>query len=347
MRRFVPFCRILSFGAFCGATIFPSAAVIFPVFPRFRPARPLFSRTAALPKMTPQNNTPAALALMAAAILLISAMDAAAKILTETLPVPMVVWARFVFHTLWLLPAILVLAAKRRRDGAENLFRRQDLPGHFFRGACIAGATVCYFTAIRDNPIPDAIAVFFVEPIFVMLLAAVFLGEKLRPRRIVAAAVSFIGVLIVLRPGGGHYEPTILFALLAGLCFAGYVVATRLFSLRGSPLINAFAAAATAAIWTSPLLLFGWQTPAGEWKMLILLGALAASGHLFFTVACRFADASVIGIFHYAEIIAAAVISYILFSHIPDGPVWAGFFLIAAAKITLTISEMRENRRGK
>ena len=289
-----------------------------------------------------RDNLPAALAFMLGAILLISAMDAVAKILTETVSLAVVVWARFAFHTLWLTPAVLFLVWKNPH---QKPVRRRDIPGHALRGGCITLATVFYFAAIRDNPIPDAIAVFFVEPVFVMFLAAAFLGEKLRARRIVAAIVSFAGVLVVLQPGGGHYEPTILFALLAGFCFAAYVVATRLFSIRGSATINAWGAALAATVWTSPVLFWQWETPTGangEWEMLILLGALAASGHLLFTFACRFADASIVGIFHYTEIIAAAAISYFLFAHIPDGRVWAGFTLIATAKITLTILEMRK-----
>lgn len=286
----------------------------------------------------PSDNIPAALVLMAGAILLIAAMDAVAKILTESLSLPVVVWSRFAFHFLWLSPAIIFMARGR---GREAHFRRRDIPGHALRGAFIALATMFYFAAIRDNPIPDAIAVFFVEPIFVMLLAAAFLGERLRPRRIAAAAVAFLGVLVVLRPGGGHYEPTILFALLAGFCFAAYIVATRMFAVRGSPAVNSWGAAAAAMLWSAPVAFWHWQTPETEWALLILLGALAASGHLLFAFACRFADASLIGVFHYSEILAAAVISYFLFAHIPDGGVWAGFALIAGAKIALTLSEMR------
>ncbi|MGI9296327.1 MAG: DMT family transporter [Gammaproteobacteria bacterium] len=292
----------------------------------------------------PSDNIPAALALMFAAILLVAAMDAVAKILTATLPLPLVVWFRFVFHSLWLTPAIVFLARGRRR---AECFRRRDIPGHALRGACIALATVFYFAAIADNPIPDALAVFFVEPVFVMFLAAAFLGERLRPRRIVAAAVAFAGVIVVLRPGGGHYAPTILFALAAGFCFAAYIVATRAFAMRGSPVVNAWGAAVAAMLWCAPAAFWHWQTPDGEWRMLILLGAFAASGHFFFTSACRFADASLIGIFHYAEIIAAAVVSYFLFRHIPDGGVWAGFALIAGAKIALTLAEMRGKQSGE
>ena len=288
------------------------------------------------------NNIPAAIGIMLGGMFLVAGMDTVAKILSATLPLAMIVWARFVFHTLWLSPAIIYWARKNPQALRDE---RHNIVGHFVRGILIALSTVFYFAAIRDNPIPDAIAVFFVEPIFVMFLAAAFLRERLRRRRLIAAFIAFGGVLIVLRPGGGHYEPSIFFALLAGLSFAGYIVATRASSVRGSPLLTAWGTALAAAICATPTALWAWQMPTTEWGLLIFLGALAAGGHLGITYACRFADASLIAIFHYSEIIIAAVITYFVFdNYIADKWVWAGFALIAGAKIGVTLLEYQERR---
>ena len=289
------------------------------------------------------ENLPAAFALMVAGVLLVAAMDATAKVLVETAPLALVVWARFVFHALWMAPAALWVA---RKNPAAAPFGKKAVIGHAVRGLLIVLSTAFYFAAIRDNPIPDAIAIFFVEPIFVMLLAAVFLGEKLRRRRIIAGFIAFAGVLVVLRPGGGHYSPTILLSLLAGLSFAGYIVATRMSSVRGSPLTTAWGTALAGIVIAAPFAFLQWHTPSAEELLLMaLMGALAAGGHLGITYACRFADASLVAMFHYSEIIAAAALSYFLFQHVPDGWVWGGFALIAGAKIGVTILEMREKRR--
>lgn len=292
--------------------------------------------------MPTENNLPAAFLLMGIGVLLVAAMDATAKILAETAPLAMVVWARFVFHSLWMAPA--ALWAARKNPGIMSLGKK-ELSGHALRGLLIVLSTAFYFAAIRDNPIPDAIAIFFAEPIFVMFLAAVFLGEKLRRRRIIAGLVAFAGVLVVLRPGGGHYSPTILFSLLAGLSFAGYIVATRMYSMRGSPLAAAWGTALAGVVIAAPTAWAEWRAPtAEEVQLMALMGALAAGGHLGITYACRFADASLVAMFHYSEIMAAAVLSYFLFAHVPDGWVWGGFVLIAGAKIGVTFLEMREKR---
>ena len=285
------------------------------------------------------QNLPAAAAVMLVGVILLAAMDTVAKILSETVPVSQVVWARFIFHAMWMTPIIWQVL---RRDPARH-FNRRAIGGHAIRGLLIVLSTAFYFTAIRDNPIPDAIVVFFIEPIFVMLLAAIFLGEKLLKRRLLAGFVAFIGVFIALKPGSGEYSWTILLSLLAGLSFAGYIVATRLSTIHGSPLIAAWGTALAGILWAAPFALYDWQPPSiDDWIMMALMGALAASGHLGIAYACRLADASIVGIFHYSEIIFATIISYFVFQHIPDSRVWIGFTLIAGAKITITIIETRK-----
>ena len=287
------------------------------------------------------DNLPVAFCLMMAGVVLMAGMDTVAKILTVTLPLSQVVWGRFFFHTMLMTPLALHLLRRRSSPSPGS-----EIAGHVARGILIVLSTVFYFAAIRDNPIPDAIAVFFIEPIFVMFLAAAFLGEKLRRRRLLAGLLAFVGVLVVLRPGGGVYSPSIFLALLAGLSFAGYIIATRVSSVRGSPLFTAWATAAAALVFCAPLAWWNWQPPdLREWLLMLLMGALAAAGHLSLTYACRLASASLVGMFHYSEIIAATAISYAVFGHVPDIWVWVGFVLIAGAKIGVIVLEMRERQR--
>lgn len=292
------------------------------------------------------SNVPAALALMLAGVLAIAGMDVLAKMLAEGVPLAQIVWARFAFSSLWMTPAVLWLAAAKSAWTRAH-FGRRALAGHGVRGLLIVSATAMYFTAIADNPIPDALAAFFLEPVFVMLLAAWLLGEQLRRRRLIAALSAFLGVIIVLRPGGGHYEPSILLAPLSGLAFAGYIIATRASSMRGSPLLTAWGTALAAAVISLPVAAWAWTTQdAGSWRLLALMGLLAATGHFLVAWACRLAAAGVVAIFHYSEIIAAAALSFVFFGHVPDAAVWAGFALIAGAKIAVVLLEARERKQN-
>ena len=155
------------------------------------------------------DNLPAAFAMTMGGVVLICLMDPVAKILTATLPLYMVVCARFVFHTLWMTPAVLWRAQK-------TPLRLGDFRGHALRGLLIALATLCFFAAISRQSDSRHHRHFFCGADFCDAAGGDVLGEKLRRRRIVAALTAFVGVLIVMRPGGGHYEPSIFFALLAG-----------------------------------------------------------------------------------------------------------------------------------
>ena len=287
---------------------------------------------------TVRQSIPAAFFLAIFYAFVVSGMNATAKELTESgLPVMQVVWARFAFHSLLMTPIAMFVFCRRPRE-----FNRGQIRGHALRGLLIVLATALYFPALRDNPLADVIAVFFIFPIFVIFLAAIFLGESLRRRRIFAAVVAFSGVLIVLRPGGGAYSPTIFLSLLAGLAFAAYIAATRASSLRASPVVVAWGAATAAFLIGSPIAFLQWQPPSDEqWTMMILLGAFAAVSHWSITAACRLADASLVGLFQYSEVIAAAIVGYFIFAHIPDGWVWVGFSLIAGANIVVTLMEAR------
>ena len=290
-----------------------------------------------------RDNLPVAFAMMMLGVALVASMDTIAKILTETVPLTQVVWGRFFFHAVFLAPAAYWLA----RRTPLSLTRKSFL-GHGARGVLLLLSTVFYFAAIRDNPIPDAIAVFFIEPILVMFMAAIFLGEPLRRRRLLAGLVAFGGVMIVLRPGSGAYQPTILFSLLAAFSFGGYIIFTRASSVRGSPLLLTWGTGLAGLLCVTPFTVFVWQPPnVEEWLLLGLMGIFAAGGHWAIAAACRLANASLVALFHYSEIMAAAIISYFVFAHIPDYWVWVGFAFIASAKIVVTLLEVREKRQGQ
>ena len=292
----------------------------------------------------PSHDLSRALAYVLIGVVLVALMDAVGKILTSSLPMAQIVWARFFFHSIWMAPAILWVAIGQNSAGLGKITAKDTL-GHFIRGLLIALSTLFYFISIRDNAIPDAITLFFIEPFLVMILAAIFIGEKLHRRRIVCCVFGFIGVIIVLRPGSGEYTATILLAPLAGLCFAGYIVSARFAGFTTTALVTAWATALSGMIICFPFALYYWQQPTSlHWQQMVLLGFLAATGHYCLTRACQFAHASIVATFHYVEIIAATIISYILFNYIPDLWVWIGFALIAGSKITLTLLEFRSNK---
>ncbi|MCH9705762.1 MAG: DMT family transporter [Proteobacteria bacterium] len=283
-----------------------------------------------------QNNRP----IIAAAFLLggicsVASMDALAKILSASVPIMQINWARFFFHLLSVTPLVWYL---RRQVSLTTLLQaqRQHLPLHIMRGMLLAASSFSFFYAISENPVPDALAIFFIEPLVVMLIARLFIGEKFDARLLVAAIGGLFGVLIILRPGldVSGYSPKILFALVAAVCFAGYIVSARHVSNHTPAVFTSWTTALFGLIPISLLMFFFWQPASSkEWLLLIAVGGLSGLGHTLIILAVRYTTASRLAVLHYAEVPIAALISWFLFSHFPDIWVWSGIILIAMANL--------------
>ncbi len=167
------------------------------------------------------------MALMIIAMLVVPTMDAIAKWLSASVSAGQVVWYRFAFQTLLLLPFFLA---------ARGRFILGDMPVHAARGGLMVFGTVVFFTALKHMPIADAIAIFFVEPLILTLMAALVLGEKIGWRRLTAVIVGFVGALIVIRPNFEAFGWPALLPLAAATTFSVYLIITRTLSQREDPI---------------------------------------------------------------------------------------------------------------
>lgn len=276
--------------------------------------------------------------LMSVGMLLVPLLDACAKILARDYPVLQVAWARFAFHFLWLLPLVIWRGHSWWRPPPMPWFQAG-------RSLVLLMATVCFFFAIRSNPIPICLALLFVAPLFVSLMAPLLLGEPFAPRRLLAAGAGFVGVLVVLRPGTGGFDPTVLLALVAGFCYALYVVATRRLAGRAPPLLTLFYTAVVGFAVLSLIMPAVWVAPAPRaWAMMGLMGLFAAAGHFLIIKACEVADASLVAPFNYVEIVGATAVGYLVFGFFPDGWAWVGIAIICASGLVVSMLEWRPRR---
>ncbi len=274
-------------------------------------------------------------------LLLATLMDAVGKSLSSQISVIEVSSSRFFFHFLLITPFILFFHF-RQSSKKKFTFQIKPMALHCMRGCLLSGASFSFFFAIQDNPIPDTLTIFFVEPLFVALLASYFLGEKMSKQLIMAILLGFCGVVIVLRPGfDNDYEWTIIFALLAGFLFAGYIVSARFSSLNTTATITSWATAGFAFIPMLPFL-FVKLSDVGEinWSdeiiwQLVLLGGLSASAHTLIILSCRYLAATKIALIHYSEIVFAVIVNWFLFAHFPDLWVWVGVMVIVLANLMI------------
>jgi drug/metabolite transporter (DMT)-like permease len=274
------------------------------------------------------------LALMAGAMLLLPAMDIMGKAMSTELNGIQVSLARFAFQAIYLLPLLLWL------KGVAGLMPNRIWP-NVVRALLMAGATTCFFTSLRWLPVPDAIAIFFVEPLILTILSALVLKEKVGWRRRVAVAVGFIGALIVIQPSYAIFGAASLLPIAAATLFAIYLLYTKALSASEDPMTMQFfsglvsvpaLALVSMAGTGAGLELFTLTWPSSQhWIMLAAVGLIATVGHLMVVHAFQRAPASVLAPFTYIEIVSATALSYLVFGEIPQGMKWLGIAIIVGA----------------
>ena len=260
-------------------------------------------------------------------------LDVFAKFAAASVPVAVVVFARFAVQTVLLG----VVAGVRRRP----MPALRDLPLHGLRGMTIAGATLFFFAALKHMPIADAIAIFFVEPMLVILLSAIVLGEKAGMRRYIGCGVGFFGALLVIQPSFENVGVPALYPLGTAACFAVYLLLTRSLSQRTDvvtlQLLAGLAGGAVigVALWIGEgtgSATFDPRWPQGtEWGLLFGVGLCATLSHLLIVMALRHAPASVVAPVQYLEIASASIYGFWFFGDLPDAIAWVGIAIVVGS----------------
>jgi S-adenosylmethionine uptake transporter len=168
--------------------------------------------------MPRQNATASAMLMMIVAMLALPGIDAIAKWLAGSVSSGQVTWSRFFFQIIFMAPLLL------RTRGA---WLTPTLWLHAARGAMIAFATLFFFSGLAYLPMADAIAIFFIEPLLVTVLSALFFGEVIHWRRITAISLGFAGAIIIIRPTFSEVGLAAFYPVAAAFCFSFYIVLTR------------------------------------------------------------------------------------------------------------------------
>lgn len=278
----------------------------------------------------------AGVGLMLAAMAILPFIDVIAKKLGQAgMPILIVVWARALFGGCMTLPFAL------RAEGWQAFRPRRPLH-HLVRAVLLFAATFLFFNALKHLPIADALAIFFVNPLVIVILSALVLREQVGPRRWVAVAVGFIGTLIIIRPGMVEMNPGTLYALGAGVSLGAYFVMTRHIAGAADAMVLTFQTSAIGAALMTLALPFAWQGPDPvQWVMLAGLGVIATLGHVLITKAYEHGEASLLAPLAFTEIIMATVVGWWFFGDLPDRWTVLGVAILIASAIYISLRERR------
>jgi drug/metabolite transporter (DMT)-like permease len=276
--------------------------------------------------------------LIVSAVFMFSSMDTVVKYMLRSYPLPPLIWARYAVHMLFMLvllwPRMGVQLIRTSRPGLQIL-----------RGLLLVISTTFFYLSLTFLPLAEAAAISFVGPVLVTALSGPMLGERVTTRQWLAVTLGFIGVLIIIRPGGGLLKPTAIFPLCTALAFSFYQIMTRKLAGREHPLTTLFYTALVGAAVTSLVLPFTWQTPTlWQTPLIVVIGVLGGFGHFLLIRAVDHASPTTLAPFVYVQLIWSTTLAYLAFGDFPSPGSLLGMLVIIAAGL-LAVDWRRMRRR--
>jgi len=237
--------------------------------------------------------------------------DTIAKILSASLPIVQINWMRY------LIFALMALALTWQNPG--DAFRVRAPRMQIARGLCLVASSLLFVFGIQRMGLAEAATISFVAPLLVTILSIPLLGEVVGIRRWAAVVVGMIGVLVVMRPGTGAFQPAALFGVASSTCWAAGLIMTR--KMAGTE------RTATTLLWTActgflvlSLALpfdFVWPNPT-QLALALAQGILSSVGQWLVVLAHRTAPASTLAPFSYGQLLWSVLAGFLVFSALPD-----------------------------
>jgi drug/metabolite transporter (DMT)-like permease len=291
-----------------------------------------------------RNDTVAGAISLSAGLAIFSVQDVVVKLLSGAYPVYEVITIRSVIA----LPLLWMLV---RMEGGRVFTRSPRLSLQLVRGVLMFTSYTIFYLGLVALPFAICVGLFFVAPLFITLLSAVFLGETVRVSRWAAILLGFSGVLVILRPGTEVFEPAALLPVAAGITHAGSQILARdlgkdvsasVMSFHGSVVYLAGGLALTLLFGSRDsgeglheslaFLVRGWKDPAPfDLLLLAACGVIAAVGLTLVSQAYRVAQASVMAPFEYIVIVLGVAYGWFIWGEFPNLLSWTGIAIIVGS----------------
>lgn len=299
-----------------------------------------------MPQDLTQNRPGRAIALKTGAVFLFMVMAALIKAASDAVPAGQAVF----FRSLFAMPIIVgwLWQQKHLHDG----FKANNVMGHVWRGLIGTSAMALTFAGLAILPLPEVTAIGYATPMFTVIFAAIFLGERIRLFRLSAVALGLIGVMIVIAPRlsldqGYSNAATIgaLMILTAAILRALVQIHVRRLVQTDSTSAIVFYFSLTATLVSLLTLPLGWlfPVPALAWAVppplvlvyIISAGLIGGVAQIMVTSSYRFGTASMLAPFDYSSMIFATLIGWLVFSEVPTVTILVGAVLVIAGGVLI------------
>ena len=259
------------------------------------------------------------------------------------------------------LTALLLIGLFVHLDGGFSTLRVRHPVLNLIRGLLQVCSYTAYYMALAAIPIAEVTAIFFISPLIITMLSALFLHENVGFRRWSAILTGFVGVMIIVRPGAALFDPAMTLALAASVTYSCSIIITRRIgqSQTGSSMaflsmtIFVFASAIAGHFFGNGILandshasldflLRAWVMPNGSDLVLLgLCGLIAAFGFYCLAQGYKIAPASVVAPFEFVAMPLAVLWGILVWSEYPPMSTLLGIMLIISSGIYVLNREAR------
>lgn len=267
-----------------------------------------------------------------ASVVVFAGMTVCIKVLGQDIPSGQMIFCRGAI-------SVVVVTLIAWSTNQMHLLRTRNWRTHSMRSLSGTVSMFCWFTALTMIPLAEVTAISFTAPMFLTVLAMVFLDERIHRFRWTALGLGFVGVLIMIGPHLSFSSGASVGALTAlGAALFSAVAMTFLRSMSAGEhaLTITFYFSLTFMACAALTALGGWPAPSGDqWVLLIVAGLFGVFGQLLMTYSYRHAEASTLAPLDYTNMIVAMILGYAFFDEIPSLSVWIGAPLVVGAGLLI------------
>jgi len=264
-------------------------------------------------------------------------VTAVVKHVGAELPAAEAAFLRYALGLVFVIPMIGPLRA-------AGLTKRQ-IKIFAYRGGAHTLAVILWFFAMARIPMAEVTAMNYLNPVYVTIAAAVFLGEKLPPRRLVAVGVALLGAVIILRPGLREIQSGHIAMLGTAALFALSYLLAKVLSDEVSALVVVAMLSVTVTVGLAPFAAAVWVTPTlVECGWMFLVACFATAGHYCMTRAFAVAPLSVTQPVTFLQLVWASLMGALVFHEPTDGFVVFGGAIIVGSVTFISWREARARR---
>lgn len=270
----------------------------------------------------------------------LSLLDTAGKLLALAgYHVVMIAWMRYTINTVFM--AVTLVPLYRRRTG-KSILQSAQPKLQMLRALLMLISTLAFFSVLKIVPLAEGTAMNFCAPLLVLAASPWLLGEKTYASRWIAVAVGFIGMLIVVRPGGAIAPLGVLMGLISASTFACVAMMTRKTNIKDDPMVTLFYSGLGGMLFSSLAVPFFWSShmpTTQQWLILASTGVTSTIGHFFVNSAYKHAEASLLTPFFYLQIISATTMGWLVFNQLPDSFTALGIAIICGSGVAIAFVE--------